>query len=55
VFVVASVKFEARFQKQKIWVPKIVVEQLDLCEDDVVGVELEKIFVDAETKKKLKG
>lgn len=34
-------------------IPKIVVEQMELNDGDIVGITLEKIYVDEETKKGL--
>lgn len=48
------VKFEARVKDKNIRIPQFVVEQIDLKEGDVVGVTLEKIFVDEETLKGIK-
>lgn len=50
----ASVQFEAKVREGKVQIPKIVVEQMELNDEDIVGITLEKIYVDEETKKKLK-
>ena len=45
--------FEAKLRDGKIVIPKIVVEQMELNEGDIVGITLEKIYVDDETKRNL--
>lgn len=49
----SHIQFEAKLREGKIQIPKIVVEQMELKDGDIVGITLEKIYVDEETKKKL--
>ena len=50
----SHIQFEAKLRDEKIAIPKIVVEQMELNDGDIVGITLEKIYVDEETKKNLK-
>lgn len=50
----SHIQFEAKLNEGLIAVPKHVLEKMKLKDGDIVGVTLEKIYVDEETKKKLK-